>query len=100
MLHSLITPPLSFRDCFNNGKLDALRYLIHRRRIGKNEEAEDDNSTLLKLSKNKRKRKNNAETSSSLKKQRTRRSTKMHQLLFRDDDGVLREIRYTETFWY
>ena len=73
---------------------------MHRRRIEKNEEAEDDILKLIKSSKSKRKRKNDAEISSFRKNQRTRRSTKRHPVLVRDDDGGLREIRYTETFWY
>ena len=56
MLYSLITLPLSFRDCFNNGKLDILRYLMHRRRIEKNEEAEDDILKLLESRESKSKR--------------------------------------------
>ena len=92
------TPPLSFRDCFNNGKIDIMRYQIYCRRIERNEQDEYD---ILKLiNSNSSKRKFKSKINSSQKKRLTKRSVKKHHLIIRHDDGSLRTLTYKYTLWY
>ena len=98
---SIYNPPRTFRECFNEGKLDIGKYIIYRRRV---EENEDAMATLLKICSDiqlQKKRKAESVYDESSKKPRFhRRCVKRHAILVRNDDGELEQLQPKTTIWY
>ena len=98
---SVFNPPLTFRECYVDGKLDIVRYFLYRRRLEENEDAMAMASEIHLKLKLKRKRQAEIMSSSVSKKQRVHsRSVKRHRILFRKDDGTLEELKPIYTIWY
>ena len=94
-------PPLTFWECYVDGKLDIARYFLYRRRLEENEDAMAMVSEIYFKVKSKRKRKAETMSSSVCKKPRVHsRSVKRHRILFRKDDGTLEELKPKDTIWY
>ena len=91
-------PPLSFRDCLVDGRIDVSRYMVYSQSLQIEEET-DELEELIHL--NSRKRYNESSTISSNKKARkATRSTKRHPILCRADDGTLREATQEDSTWF
>ena len=76
---SVFNPPLTFRECYVDGKLDIARYFLYRRRLEENEDAMAMVSEIYFKVKSKRKRKAETMSSSVVKKPRVHsRSVKRH----------------------
>ena len=91
-------PPLSFRDCLVDGRIDVSRYMVYSQSL-QNEEETDELEELIHL--NSRKRDNENSTISSNKKaQKATRSIKRHPILCRADDGTLREATQEDSTWF
>ena len=91
----LLNPPFTFQQCFVNDELDLARYLMYRRRI---DEMDDAMSAAHQIYFNiqERKRKlDSVEVKSS--KQKCIRTVQTHQILVREDDGSLREVKPQDT---
>ena len=87
-------PPLSFRDCLIDGRIDLARYKLYSKR-----NYEDDydhlNSFLYE-----KKRKRDTKPKSTNKKKRKQRSVKRHSILWRNDDGTMRNATSKDSSWY
>ena len=80
-------PPLSFRDCLIDGRIDVAKYMIYSQSI-----FEEDTFDMVEFSNcNKRKRYDHDSVTSSNKKAR-QRSAKRFPILCRGDDGSIREV--------
>ena len=86
-------PPLSFRDCFVDGRINLAKYIVY------STTTQDDDYIDIEELLNKKKRKcNNRKTSS--KKKVSVRSLKRHPIICRADDGSLREATYKDSTWW
>ena len=91
---SITPPPLSLTDCLVEGKIDLARYIYHQKRTY----GISIDSQFMSISKTRKRHEDN--DCSCPPKKRSRRSVKRHQLIVRDDDGNLREIKPKDTLWY
>ena len=91
-------PPLSFRDCLVDGRIDVARYMVYSQSLQYDEET-DHLEELIRS--NKTKRDNESSVFSSNKKARNvSRSIKRHPILCRADDGTLREATHEDSTWF
>ena len=91
-------PPLSFRDCLVDGRIDVARYMVYSQSLQYDEET-DHLEELIRS--NKTKRDNESSVFSSNKKARNiYRSIKRHRILCRADDGTLRQVTHEDSTWY
>ena len=86
-------PPLSLRHCLIDGHIGLQRYTAYRCKKNRNQAQTNGLKSILQM-----KYKKKITTISII--QRKIRSIKKHQLWVRDDDGQLREFKYTDTLWY
>ena len=86
-------PPLTFRDCLIDGRIDVAKYMIYSQSIIEEEtlDIEEFSNT------NKRKCYDQDSVTSSNKKAR---STKRFPILCRADDGSIREATFEDSTWY
>ena len=90
---SILTTPLSFKDCFVDGEVDINRYWNYKRRRGRKTNASQILTAIIKKT---RKRK----IDEPLVYNCRTRSVKKHKLMYRDDDGNLKEFTTSHTLWY
>ena len=91
-------PPLSFRDCLVDGRIDVARYMVYSQSLQFDEET-DDLEELIHS--NNKKRDNESSVFPSNKKSRNiSRSIKRHPILCRADDGTLREATHEDSTWF
>lgn len=95
LIKAIIFKPLSFRECFVDGKIDIARYYVYRCCCNDY----DNDEEILRNIIMKRKRLED-ETLNSNKKRRHHRSMKRYQLLVCNNDGTIRELKPTDTLWY
>ena len=95
LIKALIFKPLSFQECFVDGKIDIGWYYIYRCSCNHY----DNDKEILRNIRMKRKRVDD-ESSTSNKKKRHHRSMKRYRLLVRNNDGTIHELRPTDTLWY
>ena len=86
---SFTPPPLSFRDCLVDGRIDITRYRIYARR--QYEDAYNDPNFSTK---SKRKH-DESET-----KKKVNRSVKRHIIQFPNPDGTMRNVTFKDSTWY
>ena len=86
-------PPLSFRDCFVDGRINLAKYIVY------STTTQDDDYIDIEELLNKKKRKCNDRNTSSKKKVCVR-SLKRHPIICRADDGSLREATYKDSTWW
>ena len=90
-----IPPPFTFTDFFVNGTLNASRHVHYRRCVnGMEDDTEEDDRHMS------RKRKSRTNDSRSNCAKERHRSVKRHEVLVREDDASLREIRPAGTLWH
>ena len=89
-------PPLTFRDCFVDGRVDVAKFMIYNESMN---EDEDDLFELLDFVKNKKRKRSDQEDSANSSTKRTR-SIKRFPFFCRADDGTLREATYKDSSWY
>ena len=90
---SILTTPLSFKDCFADGEVDINRYWNYKRRRRRKTNASQILTAIIKKT---RKRK----IDEPLVYNCRTRSVKKHKLMYRDDDGNLKEFTTSHTLWY
>ena len=92
---SILPPPLSFRDCYVNGKIDVNRWFaLRRKRKLANSRA------ILKLIIDRSRRRSTEPVEEVLIKRQHYRSVKKYKILVRDSaNGGTREIKPTDTLW-
>jgi len=93
---SISTIPLSLRDCFVNGEVDIYRYWTYKRR----KRRKMNNLLILDSIVKKTRKRTNIEMESKPINDRTPRSVKRHKLLYRDDNGDLKEYTTSHTLWF
>ena len=86
-------PPLSLRHCLIDGHIDMQRYTAYRRKKNRRQAQTNGLKSIVQM-----KYKKNITTISIIK--RKPRSIKKHRLWIRENDGQLRELKYTDTLWY
>ena len=90
-------PPLSFRDCLVDGRINMARYMVYSQSIF--EEDFNDVEDIL-ISNRKKRNHDNENVAASNKKTRKRRSIKRYPIMCRGDNGSLREATYHDSTWY
>ena len=90
-------PPLSFRDCLVDGRIDMARHVACSQSMFE-EDLNDVKDTLI--SNNKKINHHNDNVFSSNKKARKRRSIKRYPIMCRGDNGSLREATFHDSTWY
>ena len=92
---SFTPPPLSLRDCLINGRIDLCRYRLYCKRNY------DEDYTDLESLMTKKKRKSDCKAKSTNKKRRSQeRRVKRHHILWRNDDGSVRNATFRDSNWY
>ena len=86
---SFTPPPLSFRDCLVDGRIDLTRYRIYSRR-----QYEDAYNDPIFSTKSKRKH------DESEPKKQVIRSVKRHIIQFPNDDGTMLNVTFKDSTWY
>ena len=84
-------PPLSFRDCLVDGRINMARYMVYSQSIF--EEDFNDVEDIL-ISNHKKRNHDNENVAASNKKTRKRRSIKRYPIMCRGDNSSLREATY------
>ena len=91
-------PPLSFRDCLVDGRIDIARYMVYSQSLQIDEDSEELEDLLHS---NFKKRDNESNDTSARKKaRRTPRSIKRFPILCRADDGSLRVATTEDSNWF
>ena len=93
---SISTIPSSLHDCFVNGEVDIYRYWTYKRR----KRRKMNNLLILDSIVKKTRKRTNIEMESKPINDRTPRSVKRHKLLYRDDNGDLKEYTTSHTLWF
>jgi hypothetical protein len=90
-------PPLSFRDCLVDGRIDIARYMVY----SQSQQIDEDSEELEELLHSNFKKRDNEsnDTSARKKARRTPRSIKRHPILCRGDDGSLRVATTEDSNW-
>jgi len=86
-------PPLTFRDCLVDGRIDVAKYMIYNESMLE-EELLDSNE----VSNNNKRKLSHEDSDTSTKKKK--RSIKRYPFLCRADDGSLREATFKDSSWY
>jgi hypothetical protein len=88
-------PPLSLRDCLVNGQIDLARYRVYSKRTYGDDYIDTD--AMM----NTRKRKASVDDDEPKKKKReTKRSVKRHPILWKTDDGKVKNVTFKDSTWY
>ena len=91
-------PPLSFRDCLVDGRIDIARYMVY----SQSQQIDEDSEELEELLPSNFKKRNIEinDTYSRKKARRTPRSIKRFPILCRADDGSLRVATTEDSTWF
>ena len=88
-------PPLTFRNCFEDGGVDVAKFMIFNKAM--NEEEEEEEMFETQYFSNNNKRKCSGQEGNVISSTKKARSTKRYIFYCRADDGTLREAAFKDS---
>ena len=89
-----LPPPLSLRDCIINGEISVRRLMAYRRKL----DMEMHHKMLIRRRRNRKLKRDRMDMVE--KKRIHRRPVKKHKLIVRYSNGLLHELKPTNTLWF